>query len=107
MRVLAALIAGLSLLTGPQAFAQLRSLPADTERGVIRHVRERDVEIDYKPMRLAPGATIRDTRNLIIVPASLPGDGALAEYTLDSQGMVFRVWLLTEQEATRVRERKR
>jgi hypothetical protein len=105
MRITAALIACL-LLFPAQALAQLRTLPADTERGVIRHVHERDVSIDYKPMRLAPGATIRDHRNLIVVPTSLPADGALAEYVLDASGMIFRVWILTEQEASRERRRK-
>ena len=104
MRILAALIACL-LLSGTQALAQLRTLPAGTERGVIRHVHDRDVSIDYKPMRLAPGATIRDNQNLIIVPTSLPSDGALAEYLLDANGLIFRVWLITEQEAARERRK--
>jgi hypothetical protein len=105
MRIQAALLACLLLLPGTQVFAQLRTLPAETERGVIRHVHDRDVSVDYKPMRLAPGATIRDHRNLIIVPTAIPIDGALAEYVMDASGMIFRVWLLTEQEANRERRK--
>ena len=103
---LSALIACLLFSTAPGAGAQLRTLPADTERGVIRHVQGSDVSIDGKPMRLAPGATIRSQQNLIVVPASLPGDGALAEYLLDGEGLVFRVWLLSPGEASRERPKR-
>jgi hypothetical protein len=103
---LSALIACLALVAATGAQAQMRTLPEDTERGVIRHVQGGDILIDGRAMRLAPGATIRGRENLIIVPSALPGDGALAEYLLDGDGSVSRVWLLTPEEASRQRRKR-
>ena len=91
----------LILMAIGSAWAQMRTLPADTERGFIRHIEGLSVSIDGKPMRLAPGATIRAQNNLIIVPTALPSEGALAEYLLDRDGQISRVWLLTPAEAKR------
>jgi hypothetical protein len=105
MRLIAALLALLPMAV-PGAVAQMRTLPLDTERGVIRHIEGPDVTVDGKSARLAPGATIRNRDNLIIVPASLPAEGARAEYVRDAQGMIFRVWLVTSEEAARDRRKR-
>ena len=88
------------------AAAQVRTLPADTERGFIRHVEGNVVSMNGKRMRLAPGASIRSPANLIIVATSLPAQGALAEYVLDRDGQIFKVWLLTQEEAARKRKKR-
>lgn len=80
------------------AYAQLRSVPAEAKRGELRHLQEMIVAIDGKRMRLAPGAQIRDPDNLIMLPASVPA-GVLVKYTLDAQGLVMRVWVLSPFEA--------
>ena len=85
------------------AFAQARAIPAEAKRAFIRHVQETLVTVDGKPMRLAAGATIRNTQNLLTVPISIPRGGAWAEYTLDGDGQISRVWLLTTEELTRSR----
>jgi hypothetical protein len=104
---LSALIASLCFLVAAGgAAAQMRSLPSDTERGTIRHVQGSEVSVNGRPMRLAPGAAIRNQENLIIVPTALPAEGALAEYVLDGEGMIFRVWLLTGEEASRERPKR-
>lgn len=56
------------------------------------------VAIDDKPAQLAAGAQIRDQQNLIIVPTAIPQGGAWADYVLNSDGQVFRVWLLSPGE---------
>ena|SRR5882672_4663436 len=91
------------LLWAVPVFAQTRPspIPEDSRRGYIRHVEEMAVTIDDKAMQLAAGATIRNQRNLIIVPVSLPREGAWADYILDRDGKVFRVWLLTPDELAR------
>jgi hypothetical protein len=104
MKFIAALLALLSMAV--PCVAQMRTLPQDTERGVIRHIEGVDVTVDGKRARLAPGATIRNRDNLIIVPTALPEEGARAEYVLDAQGMIFRVWLLTAEEAARDRRKR-
>ena len=80
------------------AFAQARAIPAEAKRGFIRHVQEARITVDGQPMQLAPGATIRNVHNLLTVPVSISPDGAWAEYTMDGNGQVSRVWLLTPEE---------
>jgi hypothetical protein len=102
---IAAVVCGLGV--GPQpSLAQFRTLPPDTDRGYIRHVRETLVQIDGTDLRLAPGATIRNQQNLIIVPTALPPDGAVAEYVTNAAGELTRVWLLTPEEQQRPRKPK-
>jgi hypothetical protein len=100
-RVLAACIGCLFAL--PVA-AQFRSLPNDAERGYIQHVQEMVVSVDGQQLRLSPGGTIRNRQNMIIVPTALPREGALAEYLLDANGQILRVW--TPEEAARPRKPK-
>ena len=92
-------------LAGTAAEAQLRTLPAEAKRGEIRHVQDTLVEIDGKPMRLSPGAQIRDAGNLILMPSALT-PGSLIKYLLDPQGNVFRVWILSPQEAAQPEPKK-
>jgi hypothetical protein len=87
------------------AAAQVRSIPAEAKRGEIRHLQEMDVAIDGKPMRLAAGAQIRDESNRVLLPTALPA-GARVKYTLDQAGYVFRVWILSAQEAAQPDPRK-
>jgi hypothetical protein len=82
------------------AHAQLRTISAEAKRGQIRHLQEMIVEINGKPARLAPGAQIRDASNLIVLPTALR-PGSQVKYTLDHEGMVMRVWILTPEEAAR------
>jgi len=94
-RALLALL--LSVLLAVAAHAQTRPIPQDARRGYLRHVHEMAVAVDGNPMRLAPGATIRDQKNLIVVPAAMPRAGAWADYIVDRNGQISRVWLLTPQ----------
>jgi len=86
------------LFVAASAYAQVRSLPEDAERGNIRHLQDMVVEIGGKVQRLAPGAQIRDASNRLIMPAAVPA-GAPVKYVLDGAGMVRRVWILTPEEA--------
>jgi hypothetical protein len=76
----------------------LRTIPADSKRGVMSPVQGMTVEIDGKRIDLAAGAQIRDDRNLILVPTALPRD-AKVKYQLDPDGKLRRAWILTPQEA--------
>jgi hypothetical protein len=79
-------------------YGQMRTIPEDAKRGVMRHVQEMIVEIDGARQRLAPGVQIRNASNLIVVPSAVP-PGTLVKYRLDKEGMVRQVWFLTPQEA--------
>jgi hypothetical protein len=80
------------------ASAQLRTISADAKRAEMRHLQGMMVEVDGSARELAPGAQIRDTSNMIIVPTALP-PGSLVKYVADEDGKVRRVWILTPQEA--------
>ena len=78
-------------------------IPQDSKRGYIRHLQEMAVTMDGKAMQLAAGALIRDRQNLIIVPVTIPREGAWVAYSLNRDGQIFRVWLLTPDELARPR----
>jgi len=80
------------------AQAQLRSIPPAAKRATLSHVQGMTVELDGKHTELAAGAQIRDARNMIVLPTALPA-GVLVKYLPDSQGQVWRVWILSPQEA--------
>lgn len=92
------LAAALILCLAGLAHAQLRTLPADARLGKIRHLQEMVVQIDGKRARLAPGAKVRDTHNRILMPMAIPA-GSLVKYTVNAQGEVAAVWILTAHEA--------
>ena len=96
-----------ALLWAAQVFAQARPdpVPVDARRGYLRHVEGMGVTVDGRPLQLAAGATIRDQRNLIVVPVSLPPQGIWADFILDRDGRIFRAWLLTPQELALPRQR--
>jgi len=105
-RCRAACLALLSVLLWAGAvLAQTRPspIPENSRLGYIRHVEEMAVTVDDKAMQLAAGAIIRDQQNLIIVPVTIPREGAWAAYNLNRDGQIFRVWLLTPKELTRPR----
>lgn len=87
------------------ALAQLRTIPQDAKRGVLRHVQEMDVSLDGARERLAPGVQIRDRDNRIVLPAALGGD-TLVRYRRDQEGRLRQVWILTPKEAAQGEERK-
>ncbi|MSQ51675.1 MAG: hypothetical protein EXR28_07290 [Betaproteobacteria bacterium] len=99
-------IGSILLCLANAAWAQLRAIPEDVRRGWLSHIQETLISIDNTPVQLAPGGTIRNQQNLIVVPASLPPGGALAEFQLDASGQVARAWLLTPEEAARERPRR-
>ena len=80
------------------AGAQLRTIPADAKRGTMSHVQGMTVELDGKRTDLAAGAQIRDVENRIVLPTALPA-GVLVKYIPDVHGQVWRIWILSPQEA--------
>jgi len=82
------------------AWPQFRSIPEPAKRVHMSHVAGMVISADGTTVELAPGAQIRDQNNTIIVPTALPRD-SLVKYTTDAEGKVFRVWILTPDEAER------
>jgi len=89
------------------ALTQQRVIPEQAKRGYVQHVGGPEISIDGRPARLAPGAAIRDQKNFIVVPGSMPRAGAWADYTKDASGQVSAVWLLTPAERARPKKEQR
>jgi hypothetical protein len=93
-----ALIAA-ALCVGAVAHAQVaRLFPQNTLRGELLVEQPPEVRLNGKPARLAPGARIRNDRNMLQLSGTLVGQPVLVHYTLDPMGMLKDVWLLSEAE---------
>ena len=92
--------AALVLLISTTAHAQSmqRPFPPTALRGAIVVVQPPEVSLNGRPMRLAPGARIRDQNNMLALSASLAGARLAVHYTIDIDGNVKDVWILTADE---------
>ena len=72
----------------------------------MRHEQDMIVQIDGRFAQLAPGAQIRDIENRVVLPVMVP-PGSWVKYTVDREGLVDRVWILSPLEAARERGRTR
>ena len=57
--------------------------------------------LNGKPVRLSPGARIRNLQNMVQLSGSLLGQKLVVNYTLDPAGELRDVWILTEAELAR------
>lgn len=78
-----------------------RNFPANALRGELLVVQGVEVRLNGQPARLAPGARIRDTNNLLAMSGAIAGQALAVNYTLESSGLLLDVWLLTPQEKAR------
>ncbi len=103
VRCVLALFATLCLgLAVSSATAQVqRNFPADALRGTLVVANAPEITLNGAPARMAPGARIRGQNNMLAMSASLTGQRLLVHYTLDMQGNVKDVWILTPEEAAR------
>lgn len=100
LRCVPALVLGLALAL-PAAAQAPRNFLVKTMRGSVVFGAPPEVTLNGKPARLAPGARIRDENNLVVLPATLAGRKAVVNYTVELEGMLLDVWLLTPAEAAR------
>jgi hypothetical protein len=87
-----------ALFIPASAAAQVRNIPDEAKRGSIVRIQDSVIEIDGTQLRLSAGAKVLGQNNLIIMPISLQ-PGSLVKYTLDGTGQIYRVWVLTAEEA--------
>jgi hypothetical protein len=103
------LLAGLLLLAGAgTAFAQSlppRQFPAQALRGTMVVVQPPAITMDGSPARLSPGSRIRSTNSMFVLSAALVNQEVTVNYTLEPNGLVHEVWVLTEAEAALKRPR--
>ncbi|MFM2054148.1 MAG: hypothetical protein RL456_2185 [Pseudomonadota bacterium] len=97
-----ALMACMAALLPPGAAAQeavRRAFPADALRGRLQVVDPPEVRLNDQPARLAPGARIRGTDQMLVMSGSVVGQALAVHYTVDPYGLVKDVWILRPDEA--------
>jgi hypothetical protein len=88
-------------LVAPAAAQVQRSFPQNALRGSLTVDVPPAVTLNGQPAQLAPGARIRGQQNMLEMSGALIGAKLLVNYTLDNQGLVKDVWILTPDEAAR------
>ena len=102
-RLFASLLAMLALLAPAlDAHAQSRTIPAAARLGVLLVTQYPQAVLDDKPVRLAPGARVFSTVNIIVLPTTVTSPTPV-RYRLDNTGHVLDVWILTPAELERAR----
>jgi hypothetical protein len=89
--------ASLALAVVLPAHAQ-RLFQQDALRGELIVTQPADALLNGKPVRLAPGARIRNPSNMIQLSGSLLGQHLVVNYTLDAAGELRDVWILSADE---------
>lgn len=91
------------MLTEPPAepgMAIIRTLPPESQKGVMSSFGFGQVVIDGKLLPLSPGAQIRNELNMIVMPSMMQAGPVKVRYQTDPAGYVFRVWILSVTEAS-------
>ncbi len=94
-------LAALVVWSAPAAAQPSRNFPADALRGEFVITAPPEILLNKQPARLAPGARIRGTDNLLQLSGTLINQRLLVHYTFDTLGLVRDVWVLTPAEAAR------
>lgn len=79
--------------------AGVRNFPKNAVRGLMVVKAPPDISLNGKADRLSPGARIRNSSNHFVLSGALLGQELLVNYTRDSAGLVYEVWVLTAEEA--------
>jgi hypothetical protein len=98
----ASLAAVAAIIVAAPASAQVqRAFPQTALRGEIAFGTPPEVALNGEPARLAPGARIRGSSNMIAMSGTLVGTRWVVNYTVDTSGLVKDVWILTAEEAAK------
>ena len=97
LRCVLALLA-LALALPATAQSVNRNFPATALRGELVLQQPPEALLNGVPARLSPGARIRGTNNLLVMSGAIVGQPYLVHYTLDDQGLVHLVWILSDAE---------
>ena len=97
----ALLLAALGAAVMPAAAQLPRNFPATALRGELRVTQPPEALVNNRAARLAPGSRIRGADNMLVMSGAVVGTPLLVHYTLDPNGLVQDVWVLTPAEAAR------
>jgi hypothetical protein len=95
------LAATLCALALPAAAQVQRGFPASALRGEMQFLQPPDVVLNGRAARLSPGARIRGENNMLQMSGALVDLKTTVHYTVESNGMVRDVWLLSAAERAR------
>lgn len=76
-----------------------RQFPATALRGELMVTSTTEAMLNGKAVRLAPGARVRSTSNMLQMSAELIGSTVKVNYTTDLYGQLLEVWVLRDEEA--------
>ncbi len=82
-----------------------RQFPAQALRGTLVVQQPPVITMDGAPARLSPGSRIREANNMFVLSGALVNREVTVNYTLETNGLVHEVWILTEAEARLKRPR--
>jgi hypothetical protein len=102
IRFAIALFAALTIAAAPATAQVQRNFPSNALRGTVQFVAASQVVLNGTTARLSPGARIRGANNMIAMSATLAGQKLVVNYTVDGQGELHDIWILTAQEAARL-----
>ncbi|HQS30736.1 MAG: hypothetical protein B7X59_07100 [Polaromonas sp. 39-63-203] len=77
----------------------VREFPKTALRGEMVVLAPPEISMDGKPDRLAPGARLRDSANLLVLTGQVINQKLTVNYLRDNMGLVQQVWILSEAEA--------
>jgi len=100
--VFAAAVAVCAAAPAPlQAQGLARNFPPNALRGTLAVQSPDVVSVNGRPVQFAPGVRVRGQNNTLLLTGSLSGSQLVVNYTVDTQGAVNSVWILTATEAAR------
>jgi len=86
------------VLAAPGTAQVQRQFPQNALRGQIVFAQPPQVALNGEIKRLAPGARIRGTNNMIVLSGSLVGSSEAVHFTIDPEGQIRDVWILRPEE---------
>jgi len=99
--LLAASVLAATLITSPAGAQAPRNFPATALRGELVVTAPPEALLNRQPARLAPGSRLRDQNNRLLLSGTALDQRLVVHYTLDLQGQLLDMWVLTPAEAAR------
>jgi hypothetical protein len=101
LMILASLLAlpAAAQTAGSDGSLSVRQFPKAALRGLLVVRAPPEISLNGKADRLSPGARRRNLNNTYVLSGALLGQELLVNYTRDSVGLVYEVWILTAEEA--------
>ena len=78
-----------------------RNFPVTALRGEVVITAPPELLLNKRPARLAPGARIRAMDNMLVMSGAAVNQRLIVNYTLDLQGQLMDVWILSAAEMAR------